>query len=118
MLQVSRVIQILARRTKNNPILLGEPGVGKTAIAEGLAYAIVHGCSSDGSVLPVRDEAIICAAWCQFCSSGWYQQADHRHCCLRCLVPRPAALQSSTYHRIIMELPALTLTIHPCPHPL
>jgi hypothetical protein len=34
--------QILARRTKNNPILLGEPGVGKTAIAEGLAYAIVH----------------------------------------------------------------------------
>ena len=39
---VARVIQILVRRSKNNPILLGEPGVGKTAIAEGLATAIVH----------------------------------------------------------------------------
>lgn len=39
--EVQRVIQILGRRTKNNPILLGEPGVGKTAIAEGLAIAIV-----------------------------------------------------------------------------
>ncbi|GLC72569.1 hypothetical protein PLESTF_001265700 [Pleodorina starrii] len=51
--EVSRVVQILARRTKNNPILLGEPGVGKTAIAEGLAAAIVHRQSSlDGAPLP------------------------------------------------------------------
>lgn len=41
--EVERVVQILARRTKNNPILLGEPGVGKTAIAEGLAIGIVEG---------------------------------------------------------------------------
>lgn len=41
--EIQRVIQILARRTKNNPILLGEPGVGKTAIAEGLAQRIVEG---------------------------------------------------------------------------
>lgn len=41
--EVQRVVQILARRTKNNPILLGEPGVGKTAIAEGLAVRIVSG---------------------------------------------------------------------------
>ena len=41
--EVERTIQILARRSKNNPILLGEPGVGKTAIAEGLAMRIVHG---------------------------------------------------------------------------
>ncbi|KAK9833567.1 hypothetical protein WJX81_006674 [Elliptochloris bilobata] len=41
--EVARVIQILARRSKNNPLLLGEPGVGKTAIAEGLALAIVGG---------------------------------------------------------------------------
>lgn len=41
--EVERVVQILARRTKNNPILLGEPGVGKTAIAEGLAISIVKG---------------------------------------------------------------------------
>lgn len=44
--------QILARRTKNNPILLGEPGVGKTAIAEGLALAIVHQMNPDGTPLP------------------------------------------------------------------
>lgn len=41
--EVRRVIQILSRRTKNNPILIGEPGVGKTAIAEGLAIRIVRG---------------------------------------------------------------------------
>mgnify|MGYP000053698698 FL=1 len=41
--EIQRVIQILSRRTKNNPILIGEPGVGKTAIAEGLAQRIVEG---------------------------------------------------------------------------
>ncbi|MBR4438622.1 MAG: AAA family ATPase [Bacteroidales bacterium] len=41
--EIRRVLQILSRRTKNNPILVGEPGVGKTAIAEGLAQRIVHG---------------------------------------------------------------------------
>lgn len=50
--EVARVAQILARRTKNNPILLGEPGVGKTAIAEGLARAIVNRTLPDGSLLP------------------------------------------------------------------
>ncbi len=41
--EISRVIQVLSRRTKNNPVLIGEPGVGKTAIAEGLAQRIVSG---------------------------------------------------------------------------
>ena len=41
--EIRRVIQVLSRRTKNNPVLIGEPGVGKTAIVEGLARRIVHG---------------------------------------------------------------------------
>ncbi|MFW0111536.1 ATP-dependent Clp protease ATP-binding subunit [Rothia sp. P4278] len=41
--EMERVMQVLSRRTKNNPVLIGEPGVGKTAVAEGLAQAIVHG---------------------------------------------------------------------------
>ncbi|NOZ45308.1 MAG: ATP-dependent chaperone ClpB [Chlorobi bacterium] len=41
--EIRRILQILARRTKNNPIMIGEPGVGKTAIAEGLAHRIIRG---------------------------------------------------------------------------
>jgi ATP-dependent Clp protease ATP-binding subunit ClpA len=41
--EIERVIQILGRRTKNNPCLIGEPGVGKTAVAEGLAQKIATG---------------------------------------------------------------------------
>lgn len=50
--EVQRVAQILSRRSKNNAILLGDPGVGKTAIAEGLACAIESKCLPDGSPLP------------------------------------------------------------------
>jgi len=41
--EIRRVLQVLSRRTKNNPVLIGEPGVGKTAIAEGIAYRIISG---------------------------------------------------------------------------
>ena len=41
--EIRRVMQVLSRRTKNNPVLIGEPGVGKTAIVEGLAQRIVAG---------------------------------------------------------------------------
>ena len=43
MREIRRTIQVLSRRTKNNPVLIGEPGVGKTAIVEGLAIRILNG---------------------------------------------------------------------------
>jgi ATP-dependent Clp protease ATP-binding subunit ClpC len=54
-LEIERVIQILSRRTKNNPALIGEPGVGKTAIAEGLAQRVVKGEIPE----PLRDRRVI-----------------------------------------------------------
>ncbi|RKY60295.1 MAG: type VI secretion system ATPase TssH, partial [Candidatus Neomarinimicrobiota bacterium] len=53
--EIRRVLQVLARRTKNNPVLIGEPGVGKTAIAEGLALRIVAGDVPEG----MRDKQIL-----------------------------------------------------------
>ena len=53
--EIRRVIQVLSRRTKNNPVLIGEPGVGKTAIAEGLAQRIVRGDVPEG----LKDKKLI-----------------------------------------------------------
>ena len=53
--EIRRVIQVLSRRTKNNPVLIGEPGVGKTAIAEGLAQRIVRGDVPEG----LKDKLVV-----------------------------------------------------------
>src|SRR4051794_35330670 len=53
--EIRRTIQVLARRTKNNPVLIGEPGVGKTAIAEGLAVRIANGDVPDG----IKDKRLL-----------------------------------------------------------
>eukprot|EP00955_Chlamydomonas_euryale_P041394 351965-Chlamydomonas_euryale.AAC.18 len=68
--EIRRCIQILSRRTKNNPVVIGEPGVGKTAVAEGLAQRIVagtyHCCGRTGQ----RERACAClrhARWDETC---------------------------------------------------
>ena len=48
--EIRRAMQVLSRRTKNNPVLIGEPGVGKTAIAEGMALRIINGDVPDPCV--------------------------------------------------------------------
>ena len=53
--EIQRVVQILSRRSKNNPVLIGEPGVGKTAIAEGLAQKIISGDVPEN----LRDKRIV-----------------------------------------------------------
>ena len=64
--EIRRTIQVLSRRTKNNPVLIGEPGVGKTAIVEGLALRIVNGdvpeCLKDKKLLALDMGALIAGA--------------------------------------------------------
>ena len=55
--EIRRVIQVLSRRTKNNPVLIGEPGVGKTAVVEGLAQRVVAGDVPDS----LKGRRVLCA---------------------------------------------------------
>ena len=66
--EIRRVLQILSRRTKNNPILIGEPGVGKTAIAEGLAHRIISGDVPEN----LLNKQIFFFFFCAFVASAKY----------------------------------------------
>src|SRR3989337_2249728 len=67
--EIRRVIQVLSRRTKNNPVLIGEPGVGKTAIAEGLAQRIVRGDVPDG----LREKRVVALDLGAMVAGGQYR---------------------------------------------
>ncbi len=85
--EIRRVIQVLSRRTKNNPVLIGEPGVGKTAIVEGLARRIVEGDVPEG-LKNKRLVALDLSAMVAERSTGASSRSGSRPCSRRSPTPR------------------------------
>ncbi len=93
--EIRRVIQVLSRRTKNNPVLIGEPGVGKTAIAEGLARRIVEGDVPDGLARQAARRRSTSARWSPARSTAASSKSGSRRCSRRS--PTPTARSSRSW---------------------
>ena len=99
--EIRRVIQVLSRRTKNNPVLIGEPGVGKTAIAEGLALRIVAGRRPAESEEQAGHRPGYGRRWWPGPNSAASSKSGSRRCSKRCRTPADVILFIDELHTVV-----------------